>query len=156
MLSERLTKYLVESGVKYEVLRHGEAYTAQEVAAAMHVHGRMLVKVVIVKSEKGFMMVAVPADRKVDISTLRSELGLHFATLATESEFSKLFPDCEPGAMPPFGNLYGIPVYVDKKLAEDEKIVFQGGTHYEAVKMRYDDFERLVEPRYLEASRQAA
>ena len=156
MLSEKLKKYLDENGVKYEVLRHGEAYTAQEVAASMHIKGKMLVKVVILNTERGFIMVALPADRKIDIALLRADLGFRLVTLATEDEFKKLFPDCEPGAMPPFGNLYGIPVYVDRTLTEDKDIVYNAGTHYEAVKMSYPDFARLVSPQILDASRRAA
>ena len=156
MASERLKKFLDDNGVKYEMLRHGEAYTAQEIAAAMHVRGRNLVKVVILKTEKGYIMVALAADRVVDIAALRADLGFRFAALATESEFKMIFPDCEAGAMPPFGNLYGVPVFADRKLAEDRYIVFQAGTHYEAIRMSYRDFERLVRPHYLEASRKAA
>jgi Ala-tRNA(Pro) deacylase len=156
MMSEKLKRYLDENKVGYEVIRHGEAFTAQEIAAAMHVKGKMLVKVVIVGSEKGYLMVALPADRRVDIAALRADLGLKMASLATEDEFRRMFPDCEAGAMPPFGNLYNIPVYVDKALTEDEDIIFQAGNHYEAVKIAYKDFERLVKPGYLEASRKAA
>ncbi len=156
MMCEKLKRYLDENKVGYEVIRHGEAYTAQELAAAMHVKGRLMVKVVIVNSEKGYIMAALPADRRVDIAALRTALGLKMVALATEEEFKRLFPDCEPGAMPPFGNLYNIPVYVDKVLTEDRDIVFQAGNHYEAVKMGYGDFERLVKPGHLEASRKAA
>jgi Ala-tRNA(Pro) deacylase len=156
MLSEKLKKYLDENGVKYEVLRHGEAYTAQEIAAVMHVHGKMLVKVVILKSDRGFLMLALPADRRVDISALVADLGLKMAALATEDEFKRLFPDCDVGAMPPFGNLYGVPVYVDKSLAEDKYIIFQAGSHSEALKVSYEDFVRLVKPGTIEATRQAA
>jgi len=156
MVCEKLKSYLDENGVKYEVMRHGEAFTAQEVAAVMHVKGKMLVKVVIVRSDKGHIMVALPADRRVDIAVLRSELGLKMAALATEEEFKKLFRDCDVGAMPPFGNLYGIPVYVDSVLAEDREIYFQAGTHYEVMRMDYADFERLVAPKVLDASRKAA
>ena len=156
MVGEKLKRYLDENDVRYEVIRHGEAYTAQELAAAMHVKGRLMVKVVIVNSEKGYLMVALPADRRVDIAALRADLGLRMTALATEEEFKRLFPDCEPGAMPPFGNLYNIPVYVDKVLTEDREIVFQAGNHYEAVKMDYADFEKLVKPVRLEASRKAA
>ena len=156
MLSERLKRFLDESGVKYEVIRHEEAYTAQELAAAMHVKGAMFVKVVIVRDEKGFMMVAMPADRRVDISALRKGLGLKMAALASENEFKRLFPDCEAGAMPPFGNLYSVPVYVDGALTLDHDIVFQAGTHYESVKMSYADFDRLVLPQVISATRKAA
>jgi len=156
MINEKLRKYLDENGVDYEVIRHGEAYTAQELAAAMHVRGRNFVKVVILKSEQGFIMVALPADRVIDIAALRADLGFKVAALASEMEVKKLFPDCETGAMPPFGNLYDLPVYVDRNLTRDRHIVFQGGTHYESIKVRYSDFERLVNPQFLEASRQAA
>lgn len=156
MICDKLKKYLDENGVLYQVKRHGEAYTAQEVAESLHVRGRMLVKVVMIKSERGYIMAALPADRRVDIAQLRDSLGMKMATLATEDEFKKLFPDCEPGAMPPFGNLYGVPVYVDRSLTEDAEILFQAGNHYEAVMIRYADFDRLVQPRIMKASRKAA
>lgn len=157
MVSDKLKKYLEENGVAYEVITHGEAFTAQEIAAAMHVKGGMLVKVVLLKGEKGLIMAAIPADRVVDIASLRDELGLRLAALARENEFKDVFPDCEVGTMPPFGNLYGIPVYVDKALSGYGDIVFQAGTHYEAIKMRYADFEWLVSPQVVKkSSRKAA
>ncbi|HEX9859974.1 MAG TPA: YbaK/EbsC family protein [Nitrospirota bacterium] len=156
MVCEKLKRYLDGNGVEYEVITHSEAYTAQEIAAAMHVKGGMLVKVVMLKGESGFMMAAVAAERVLDIAKLREEMGLRLAALAREAEFRQLFPDCEPGAMPPFGNLYGVPVYVDEALSVSEYIVFQASTHYEAIKMRYADFARLVEPRVMKASRKAA
>ncbi|MBI5695078.1 MAG: YbaK/EbsC family protein [Nitrospirae bacterium] len=156
MICDKLKKYLDDNGVLYQVRRHGEAYTAQEIAESMHVKGHMLVKVVMIKSEQGYMMAALPADRRIDIALLRDGLGLKMAALASEAEFRKLFPDCEPGAMPPFGNLYGIPVYVDRSLTEDPEILFQAGNHYEAVRIKYADFARLVQPKVMEASRKAA
>jgi len=156
MLSDKLKKYLDDNRIRYEVISHGEAYTAQEVAQAMHVKGQMLVKVVVINSDKGHMMLALPADRRVDISALRADLGLRLAALTSEQEMKKLFPDCDTGAMPPFGNLYDMPVYVDRSLTSDPEIYFQAGSHYEAVRMSYADFERLVKPRVLEASRKAA
>jgi len=156
MICDKLKKYLDENGAKYEVISHSEAFTAQEVAQAMHVKGRTLVKVVVINSDKGHIMVALPADRRVDITLLRSELGLKLAALSSEQEMKRLFPDCEVGAMPPFGNLYALPVYVDKALAADPEIYFQAGTHYEAVRMSYADFERLVKPGVLSAGRKAA
>jgi len=156
MVCDKLKKYLDVEGVKYEVVRHSETFTAQELAAALHVRGRMLVKVVVLKTEQGYIMAALPADRRVDIAALRSELGMKLAALASEDEFKRLFQDCEPGAMPPFGNLYGLKVYVDKSLTLDTDIYFPAGNHYEVVKMNYADFERLVKPGYFEASRKAA
>jgi Ala-tRNA(Pro) deacylase len=156
MICDKLKKYLDENKAQYEVLRHSEAYTAQEVAQTMHVKGRQLVKVVIINGDRGHIMVALPADRRVDIAHLRADLGLKLASLATEREFKAMFPDCEAGAMPPFGNLYNIPVYVDKALTLDDDIFFQAGTHYESVRMAYSDFERLVRPQVLDLSRKAA
>jgi len=156
MVCEKLKKYMDDNGVEYEVMTHGEAFTAQEIAAMMHVSGGILVKVVMMNSDRGNLMVALPADRIVDIAKLREQLGLRMAAIAREDEFRKLFPDCEVGAMPPFGNLYGVPVYVDETLTADEYIVFQAGTHYEAIRMKYADFERLVGPSVMRASRKAA
>lgn len=156
MVCEKLKKYMDDNGVEYEVMTHGEAFTAQEIAAMMHVSGGILVKVVMMNSDRGNLMVALPADRIVDIAKLREQLGLRMAAIAREDEFKKLFPDCEVGAMPPFGNLYGVPVYVDETLTADEYIVFQAGTHYEAIRMKYADFERLVGPSVMRASRKAA
>lgn len=155
MVNEKLRKYLDDSGVPYEVITHGEAYTAQEIAESMHVKGGKLAKVVMLKSEIGFIMAVVPADRVVDISKLRQAMNIKMAALAGESEFKSVFPDCDVGAMPPFGNLYGIPVSVDKSLAGDD-IVFQAGTHYEAIRMRFDDYKELVRPLIMSAVRKAA
>jgi Ala-tRNA(Pro) deacylase len=156
MVCEKLKKYLDDNGVGYDVMTHGEAFTAQELAEMMHVKGGVLVKVVMMNSDRGNLMVALPADRVVDIAKLREQLGLRMAAIARESEFKKLFPDCEVGAMPPFGNLYGLPVYVDESLTADEYIVFQAGTHYESIRLKYADFERLVGPAVMRASRKAA
>jgi len=156
MVCDKLKKALEAAGAKYEVIPHGEAFTALEVAERTHVKGNMVVKVVMVKSDKGFVMAALPADRRVDIAALREALGLKMAALASEAEFRRLFPDCEPGAMPPFGSLYGIPVYVDSSLALDDEIVFQAGNHYEVVKMSYADYERVAAPTVLSLSKKAA
>jgi Ala-tRNA(Pro) deacylase len=156
MITEKLKKYLDESGVRYEALRHGEAYTAQETASTMHVSGKNMVKSVILKGDTGYLMAVLPADRRVDVAALRADLGFRMVALATEDEIKKIFPDCEAGAMPPFGNLYGLPVYADSALREDKHIVFNAGTHDEAVRMTYADFFRLVRPLVIEATRKAA
>jgi Ala-tRNA(Pro) deacylase len=156
MITEKLKKYLDENGVRYEALRHGEAYTAQEIASTMHISGKNLVKSVILKSDRGYLMAVLPADRRVDVAALRADLGFRMVTLASEEEIKKIFPDCEAGAMPPFGNLYGLPVYADAALREDKNIVFNAGTHHEAVRMTYTDFFRLVRPIVIEATKKAA
>lgn len=144
---KKLQELLDREGVSYEVLSHPPAYTAQEVAQAQHVPGRELAKVVVVRGSQGFALLVLPAIYKVDLARAQAALGDPQARLATEQEFRSLFPDCEVGAMPPFGNLFGLPVYVDQTLAQDETIVFNAGTHTQTVRMRYADFVRLVGPK---------
>ena len=143
---KRLKEYLDREKVPYEVLAHTETYTAPELAQTLHVPGKELAKVVIVKVGERFAMTVLPANWKVDLKRLKDIFRSSHVRLATEEEFKELFPDCELGAMPPFGNLYGLEVYVDQSLTQDEHIVFQAGTHYEAVKLRYQDFVKLVHP----------
>lgn len=145
-IARKLKEYLDENKVPYKVATHQEVYTAQEVAASLHVPGKELVKVVIIKAKNKFIMAVLPADYKVNIEKVRTLLHDSEARLATEGEFKSLFPDCDVGAMPPFGNLYNVGVYVDKSLAEDEDIVFQAGSHVETIKMKYKDFDRIVGP----------
>jgi Ala-tRNA(Pro) deacylase len=143
---ERLEGYLRENGVAFRVDHHPLAYTAQEVAAAEHVPGRMLAKVVIAFADGKMVMLGLPAPWRVDQVSAAGALGVQELRLAHEEEFAAAFPDCEVGAMPPFGNLYELPVYVDEALAEDETIVFNAGTHTDTVSMKYADFERLAKP----------
>lgn len=149
-MARKLKEYLDENKVPYNVSVHQEVYTAQEVAAAVHVKGKELVKVVIIKTKDKYVMAVLPADHKVDVERMRTLLSDAEARLATEGEFKNLFQDCDVGAMPPFGNLYNVGVYVDKSLAEDEDIVFQAGSHVETIRMKYADFERLVGPEVFE------
>ena len=143
----KLREYLDKQQVPYEVLSHRQAFTAQEVAQAQHVPGRELAKVVMVRSGGAFVMLVVPAPYRVDLERAKSAVGKSDLVLATEDEFTGLFPQCEAGAMPPFGNLYDLPVYVDRTLTRDEEIVFNAGTHTQTVKMKYADFARLVQPK---------
>jgi Ala-tRNA(Pro) deacylase len=145
-IMKKLKGYLDESDVRYEVSSHREAYTAQEIAAVLHVPGQKLAKVVIVKAGERFVMAVMPATWKVDMEKMKGVLGSADVRLATEDEFKNLFPECDVGAMPPFGNLYDLDVYVDKSLTEDREIVFQGGTHVDTVNMNYQDFATLVKP----------
>ena len=153
---ERLRRYLEERGVAYEVAVHPERYTAQEVAAASHVSGKAVAKVVMVKTRGTFAMTVLPAACRMGIQRVRDLLGDPGAVIASESEFRGLFADCEAGAMPPFGNFYGIPVYVDDELAARERITFEAGNHHEVVSMGYADFARLVQPREAELCAHAA
>ena len=143
---DRLEDYLRENGVPFEVQHHPRTITAQEVAATEHVPGKMLAKVVIVMVDGEMVMLALPAPYQVDLEKVGKVLEAEEARLAEEEEFEGTFPDCEVGAMPPFGNLYGMPVYVEEALAEDETIFFRAGTHTDTMSVRYADYEQLVEP----------
>jgi Ala-tRNA(Pro) deacylase len=145
-VAAKLKECLDGNKVKYDVLTHPQVYTAQDVAAATHVPGKELAKSVVVKADDRFVLAVLPAPRKVDTEQFQKELGAKEVRMAHESEFASLFPGCELGAMPPFGNLYGVDVYVDRSLTRDEEIVFNAGTHVEAIRMKYRDFERLVKP----------
>jgi len=150
---EDLEAYLRENKVPFQVQHHAVAYTAQEVAAAEHVPGRMLAKVVMILGNGGLSMFVLPAPARVDLDRVATVLGVQEARLAQEDEFAGRFPDCEVGAMPPFGNLYDLPLYVDRSLAEDETIVFDSGTHTDTMSMKYADFARLAKPIVAEFAR---
>jgi Ala-tRNA(Pro) deacylase len=143
---DRLEGYLREDQVSFETHHHPTAFTAQEVAASEHTPGKMVVKVVMVLADGELAMLAMPAPYQADLDRVAEVLGATEVRLAHEEEFAPAFPDCEVGAMPPFGNLYGLPVYVDEALAEDETIVVQAGTHTDTIRLKYADFERLVRP----------
>ena len=145
-ISRTLNAYLDRERVHYDVLSHPEAFRAAEIAHTLQTPENEMAKVVIVKVQERFVMTVLPASWNVDLHRLRTVFATHRVRLATEDEITGLFPDCELGAMPPFGNLYGLPVYVDQSLTEDEEIVFQAGTHSDAIRMRYWDFASLAFP----------
>ncbi len=146
-VSERLDRFLAQQQVAHEVLPHGEGFTAQEVAEAAHISGRLLAKVLLVREHDGaYLMVVLPASCRVDLAALKAAGAGRKFSLASEDEIRRLFPDCEVGAMPPFGSLYDLPVYVDACFPRSEALVFQAGNHHEIVRMRYEDYERLVRP----------
>jgi Ala-tRNA(Pro) deacylase len=145
-ISRTLNAYLDRERVHYDVLSHPEAFRAAEIAHTLQTPEKEMAKVVIVKVQGRFVMMVLPARWNVDLRRLRTVFATHRVRLATEDEITGLFPDCELGAMPPFGNLYGLPVYVDQSLTEDEEIVFQAGTHSDAIRMRYWDFASLAFP----------
>jgi Ala-tRNA(Pro) deacylase len=142
---QRLISYLNDKKIGYELLHHREAFTAQTVAAAEHIKGRHHAKVVMIKSENEHLMTVLPANRRIDLEKLEKALGKSVA-LESELEFKTLFPDCAPGTMPPFGNLYGLPTYVDRALSKEDFIVFEAGTHTDAIKLQYKDYEQAVSP----------
>lgn len=143
----KLKDFLDENNVKYRLISHSPAFTAQEIAASAQVPGREMAKTVMVKIDDKIAMVIVPASRKIKLGQLKKVSGAREACLASEDEFLDLFPDCELGAMPPFGNLYEMDVYVSEALAENEEIAFNAGSHTELMRLPYADFERLVQPR---------
>jgi Ala-tRNA(Pro) deacylase len=148
----KVRAFLDEHHIKYVVISHSKAYTAQGIAAIAHIPGQELAKTVVVKLDGALAMAVLPASFQVDLLALKRAVGVEDASLASEREFKQHFPDCETGAMPPFGNLYGIPVYVDETLTRDEEIAFNAGTHLELIRMAYIDFERVVDPQVLEFS----
>jgi len=143
---EHLEEYLTGERVAYTIDDHPARYTAQELAQVEHVPGRLIAKAVMVVADGNPVMVVVPGVSKVDLAAVRKALGAKEVRLALEQEFGHLFPDCEIGAMPPFGNLYGVPVLVDAALACDPVIFFNAGSHRRAVTMTYADYARLVRP----------
>jgi Ala-tRNA(Pro) deacylase len=147
MLSPRLKEFLDANGVKYIMVPHRPAYTAMEVAESAHVPGKEMAKTVIVDVDGRLAMAVLPATKHVSVERLGRSVGAQHVGIAKEGEFRFDFPDCEVGAMPPFGNLFNMEVLVDPRLAEDEEIAFNAGTHSEVLRMAYKDFERLVHPR---------
>ncbi len=149
MITDRVRSLLDSKGVKYAVIQHSPAFTAHEIAASAHIHGKELAKTVIVKIADRMAMVVLPASKRVSIDELQRVVGVANIRLAHEQEFDALFPDCEPGAMPPFGELYNMDVYVHEALTQDKMIAFNAGSHTELVQMAYSDFEKMVRPKVL-------
>lgn len=145
----RLINYLEEHNKKYVVIKHSTAFTAQEVAASAHIPGKNMAKTVIVKADGDVKMVVLPSTHNVDFNSIKETLDADEVELASEQEFEELFPECELGAMPPFGNFYGMDTLVAESLTEDKEIAFNAGTHKELVKMNYSDFAELVQPKVL-------
>ena len=146
-VAPKLKEYLDTNDVKYDVLIHPLAYTAQDTAAAAHVPGKELAKSVVVFADGRFVLAILPAPLKIELREFKDILNASDVRLAHESEFNSLFPGCDRGAMPPFGNLFGIDIYVDESLTRDDEIVFNACTHVDAIRMKYKDFERLADPR---------
>lgn len=150
MAAKKLKEFLDENNVRYITVSHSPAYTAQEMAAKMHLPGKEIAKTVLVKIEGRLAMAVLPGSFKINFEELKRVIGSENVRLADEHEFIDKFPDCELGAMPPFGNLYGIDVFVANSLAEDEEIAFNACSHSELIKMSYADYDRLVKPIRLE------
>jgi len=152
MPAKKLKEFLDKNNIKYLSIKHSPAYTAQEIAAKSHVSGKEMAKTVIVRVNDKVAMAVLPASFKIDFEALTEVTGSENVTLAGEEEFKNMFQDCEIGAMPPFGNLYNLDVYVAQTLSKDEEIAFNAGNHSELIRMSFKDFERLVKPKILKFS----
>ena len=148
----RVIEFLDKSAVRYEVSEHPPVFTAQQMAAVEHEQGQYVAKPVIIKADGKYMMCVLSACYKIDLGALKSQLGARSVDLAEEKEIGTIFEDCELGAEPPFGNLYDLPVVMDKAMEKDDHITFQAGTHDKAIRMSMDDYRKLVEPKVLEFS----
>jgi len=153
MPSKKLFSFLDEKKVRYVTIKHSQAFTAQEIAATAHVPGNVFTKTVMIKVDGKMCMAVLPGAYKINFEQLKKALGKDNVRLAYEQEFMNKFPDCEVGAMPPFGNLYGLDVFVAESLTKDEEIAFNACSHTEIVKMKYKDFVTLVNPKILKFSK---
>jgi Uncharacterized conserved protein len=145
----KLLDFLNANNIKFVSIHHSKAYTAMEIAHSAHIHGHELAKTVMIKVDGKMAMAVLPASRKADLELLKKAIGATSVELASEHEFAKMFPDCEIGAMPPFGNLFGMEVYVETSLTDDEEIAFNAGYLTELIRMWYLDFQKLVDPKIL-------
>jgi Ala-tRNA(Pro) deacylase len=137
---------LDSQNVPYETLHHSQAFTAQEVAHSLHVSGKKCVKAVVASGDNNLVIVVMPASHRLNIQELKSALKANLLEMLVESELVELFPDCDLGAVPPLGNLYGIEVWVDRAVANAEKVLFCAGTHEDCIRMRYSDFAKVTRP----------
>jgi len=146
---KKLKEFLDSNNIKYLTISHSGAYTAQQIAASAHIPGQELAKTVMVKIDGKMAMAVLPASYRVDFDLLKKTIGVKSVELASEQEFEDMFPECEIGAMPPFGNLYGMEVFVAENLTKDKEIAFNAGSHTELIRLTYKDFERLVKPKVM-------
>ena len=151
---KKLKDFLNSHKVNYVTIKHSTAYTTQEIAASAHIPGKEMAKTVIIKVDGKMAMAVLPASNKIDFALLKKTIGAKNIQLASEQEFEYTFPQCDVGAMPPFGNLYDMDVFVAESLTEDEEIAFNAGSHSELMKVAYKDFERLVNPKIVKFSLQ--
>lgn len=149
MPAKVIKDFLDQNNIKYLSIKHSRAFTAQEIAASAHIHGKRIAKTVILKVDGKIVFTVLPATYKVDLNMLKDSMGAENVRLAYEQEFKDKCPGCEVGAMPPMGNLFNIPTYVAASLVEEEEIAFNAGSHTELIKMQYVDYEKLVKPKIL-------
>ena len=149
MPARKVKEFLDGHGIKYVTITHSPAYTAHEIAASAHIPAKELAKTVMVRIDGKMAMAVLPASQRIDFDRLKEAAGASKVELASEQDFQDMFPECEVGAMPPFGNLYGMEVCVAASLAEDEEIAFNAGSHTELIRLSFQDFQRLVEPKVM-------
>lgn len=152
MPTKKLLSFLDEKNIRYLIIKHSQAFTAQEIAATAHIPGKSFAKTVLIKVDGKLSMAVLPASYQINFDQLKEALGKESVRLAYEQEFMNIFTDCEVGAMPPFGNLYGMDVYVAESLAQDEEIAFNACSHTELIQMKYRDFAELVKPKVIKFS----
>jgi Ala-tRNA(Pro) deacylase len=152
MPTKILREFLDKNNIKYVTVKHSLAFTAQEIAASAHIKGKELAKSVLIKIDGKLAMCVLPAANKINFDFLKDYFNGKNVRLANEVEFQDKFPECEVGAMPPFGNLYGLDVYAEGSLAKDHEIAFNACSHTELFQMEFKDFERLVQPKFLKLS----
>ena len=143
----KIDQFLDDQNVMFERMPHRQAFTAQRIAQVLHVPGREMAKCVVIKTDHGPVLAVLPATHRIDLECLRRELGENHAELAAEADMGQMFPDCEPGAIPPFGSLYHVRTVMDETLADDDKIVFEAQTHDEAIRMNCRDYLAVEQPR---------
>jgi len=146
-VSSRIRDFLDSENVCYEEIHHATAFTGQELAHTLHLSGKRCAKTVVLKGDERLALAVLPAAHRLNLQDLRSVMEVEHLEMLDEDAISKLFPDCEPGAIPPLGRLYGIGVWVDQAICDSEHIVFCAGTHEDCIRMKYTDFARLVQPR---------
>jgi Ala-tRNA(Pro) deacylase len=150
---KKLKEFLDDHKIEYVTINHSLAYTAQRIAASAHIPGKEIAKTVVIKADGKMIMVVLPASCKINLDLLKDSISASSVEIASEKEFSNLFPDCEVGAMPPFGNLYDMKVFVAEKLLSDEVIAFNAGSHRELIKLAFKDYEKLVKPKIIKFCR---
>ena len=150
---KKLKEFLDSHNIEYVTVNHSLAYTAQRIAAAAHISGKDIAKTVMLKADGKMVMTVLPASCKINVDQLKNTIHAERVELASEKEFKDIFPDCEVGAMPPFGNLYGMEVYVAEKLTLDDEIAFNAGSHRELIKLSFRDYEKLVKPKVIKFCR---
>ena len=152
MPATKIKEYLDSNNIHYVTILHDPVYTAQEKAASAHISGKELAKTVLVKIDGDIAMVVMAANERLDVHELKKELNVKKVALAEERDFVSFFPGCEPGAVPPFGNLYGMNVYISDALSRDDEIAFSAGSHIELIKLDMQDYSKIVRPHIIHAS----